>query len=70
MQIALFTVTFLPRVDGVVTRLRYTIEHLQHLGHQVLVIAPDGGLTKYKGATIYGVSSVAFPLYPELKLAP
>jgi glycosyltransferase involved in cell wall biosynthesis len=70
MQIALITETFLPTVDGVVTRLRYTVEHLQHLGHQVLIIAPDGGLTEYKGATIYGVSSFTFPLYPALKLAP
>lgn len=70
MQIALITETFLPHVDGVVTRLRYTVEHLQHLGHQVLIIAPDGGLTEYKGATIYGVPSFTFPLYPELRLAP
>ena len=69
MRIALFTETFLPKVDGIVTRLRHTVEHLQRSGDQVLVIAPDGGLTEYKGAKIYGVPGMPFPLYPELKLA-
>lgn len=69
MRIALFTETFLPKVDGIVTRLCHTVEHLQRHGHQVLVISPDGGLTEYKGAKIYGVSGFPLPLYPELKLA-
>ncbi|MBR8839784.1 MAG: glycosyltransferase family 1 protein [Stigonema ocellatum SAG 48.90 = DSM 106950] len=69
MRIALFTETFLPKVDGIVTRLRHTIDHLQRQGNQVLVIAPDGGMTEYKGAKIYGVSGFPLPLYPELKLA-
>ncbi len=69
MRIALFTETFLPKVDGIVTRLRHTIEHLQHNGNQVLVVAPEGGITEYKGAKVYGVSGFPLPLYPELKLA-
>jgi len=69
MRIALFTETFLPKVDGIVTRLRHTVEHLQRNGDRVLVVSPDGGLTEYKGAKIYGVSGFPLPLYPELKLA-
>lgn len=69
MKIALFTETFLPKVDGIVTRLRHTVEHLQRGGDQVLVICPEGGLTEYQGAKIYGVSGIPLPLYPELKLA-
>ncbi|PMB00335.1 glycosyl transferase [Fischerella thermalis CCMEE 5198] len=69
MRIALFTETFLPKVDGIVTRLRHTIEHLQSSGDEVLVICPDGGITEYKGAKIYGVSGFPLPLYPELKMA-
>ena len=69
MRIALFTETFLPKVDGIVTRLRHTVEHLQRNGDQVLVIAPDGGITEYKGAKVHGVSGFPLPLYPELKLA-
>jgi glycosyltransferase involved in cell wall biosynthesis len=69
MRIALFTETFLPKVDGIVTRLRHTVEHLQRHGDHVLVFSPEGGLTEYKGAKIYGVSGFPLPLYPELKLA-
>ncbi len=69
MRIALFTETFLPKVDGIVTRLRHTVEHLERSGHRVLVICPEGGLTEYKGAKIHGVSGIPLPLYPELKLA-
>ena len=69
MRIALFTETFLPKVDGIVTRLKHTVEHLQRMGDEVMVFSPDGGLREYKGATIHGVSGMAFPLYPELKLA-
>ena len=69
MRIALFTETFLPKIDGIVTRLKHTVEHLQRQGHQVLVISPDGGIKEYKGAKVYGVSGIPLPLYPELKLA-
>jgi len=69
MRIALFTETFLPKVDGIVTRLRHTVEQLQKQGDQVLVVCPDGGLREHKGAKIYGVSGIPLPLYPELKLA-
>jgi len=69
MRIALFTETFLPKVDGIVTRLRHTVEHLQRNGDQVLVICPDGGMTEYKGAKIYGISGFPLPMYPELTLA-
>lgn len=69
MRIALFTETFLPKVDGIVTRLKHTVEHLQRLGDEVMVFCPDGGLTEYMGAQIHGVAGMAFPLYPELKLA-
>ncbi|MEH2135287.1 glycosyltransferase family 4 protein [Nostoc sp.] len=69
MRIALFTETFLPKVDGIVTRLRHTIDHLQRSGNQVLVIAPDGGITEHKGAKVYGITGFPLPLYPELTMA-
>jgi glycosyltransferase involved in cell wall biosynthesis len=69
MRIALFTETFLPKIDGIVTRLKHTVEHLQRLGHSVLVFSPDGGLKEYKGAKIHGVSGIPLPMYPELKMA-
>jgi glycosyltransferase involved in cell wall biosynthesis len=69
MKIALFTETFLPKIDGIVTRLKHTVEHLQRSGDRVLVFSPDAGLREYKGAKIHGVSGMPLPLYPELKMA-
>lgn len=69
MRIALFTETFLPKIDGIVTRLTHTVEHLQRNGDRVLIFSPDGGIKEYKGAKICGVSGIPLPLYPELKLA-
>ena len=69
MRIALFTETFLPKVDGIVTRLKHTIEQLQRHGDEVLIFCPEGGLRSYCGAKIYGLSAFPLPLYPELKLA-
>jgi hypothetical protein len=69
LRIALFTDTFLPRIDGTATRLCHTIHHLRKLGREVLVVAPEGGLRDFEGARIYGVPGFPFPLYPELKLA-
>jgi glycosyltransferase involved in cell wall biosynthesis len=69
MRIALFTETFLPKVDGIVTRLRHTVEQLQQQGDEVLLFCPEGGLKEYRGARIFGVSGMPLPLYPELKMA-
>ncbi|NEO56447.1 MAG: glycosyltransferase family 1 protein [Okeania sp. SIO3B5] len=69
MRIALFTETFLPKIDGIVTRLCHTVEHLQRAGDQVLIFSPEGGLKEYQGATICGIEGFPLPLYPELKLA-
>lgn len=69
MRIALFTETFLPKIDGIVTRLCHTVEHLQRAGDQVLIFSPEGGLKEYHGATICGIEGFPLPLYPELKLA-
>ncbi|NJK36581.1 MAG: glycosyltransferase [Oscillatoriales cyanobacterium RM2_1_1] len=69
MRIALFTETFLPKIDGIVTRLRHTVEQLHRAGDEVLILCPEGGLKEYKGCTIYGVEGFPLPMYPELKLA-
>lgn len=68
-KIAIFTETFLPKVDGIVTRLKHTVAELVKLGDEVLVFSPDGGISEYCGAKVYGVSGFPLPLYPELKVA-
>jgi glycosyltransferase involved in cell wall biosynthesis len=69
MRIAFFSETFLPKVDGIVTRLRNTIVQLRRAGHEVMIFAPEGGLTEFEGARVIGMRAGPFPLYPELKLA-
>ena len=68
MKIAFFTETFLPKVDGIVTRLTKTIEFLTKNGDEVIVFCPEGCPKTYQGATIIGVAAMPLPLYPELKL--
>ncbi len=68
MKIAFFTETFLPKVDGIVTRLTKTVKHLIQAGDEVIVFCPEGAPSHYMGAKIIGVSAMPLPLYPELKL--
>lgn len=63
MRIAIVTETFLPSVDGVVTRLRHAVERFVDLGHEVLVIAPDLGVTEHHGARVVGMKPVTLPFY-------
>jgi len=68
VKIAIFTETFLPKIDGVVTILCQVLERLQAKGHQVLLFGPPGGPQEYAGAEIVGVGGPRFPLYPELRI--
>lgn len=65
MRIALVTEVFLPAVDGVVTRLRRTLEELEQFGDEVLVVAPAGGPRSYAGARIASAPGLRVPLYPD-----
>jgi glycosyltransferase involved in cell wall biosynthesis len=69
VKIVFFTETFLPKVDGIVTRLTKTIQHLVASGDEVLVFCPEGAPDTWMGARVIGVPAMPLPLYPELKLA-
>ncbi len=68
MRVAMFTETYLPSTDGVVTRLLATLEQLNRLGHEVLVLAPDGGPPTYAGARVVGFPGNPFFLYPDKRV--
>lgn len=72
MRIAIFTETFLPATDGVVTRLRHTVRELTRLGDEVMVLAPraKGTPESYAGAEVVSFPGVPFPPYPQIRLAP
>lgn len=69
LRIALVTETFLPKVDGVVTRLVATLQALERLGHEVLVLAPPGAPDSSAGARVVAASGLPFPWYPEHTIA-
>ncbi len=69
MKLAFFTETFLPKVDGIVTRLTKTVQHLVEAGDEVLIFCPEGAPEAFRGARVVGVPAMPLPLYPELKLA-
>ncbi len=68
MKIAFFTETFLPKVDGIVTRLTKTIESLTKTGDEVIIFCPEGCPEEFMEAKVIGVPAMPLPLYPELKL--
>jgi glycosyltransferase involved in cell wall biosynthesis len=69
MRIAIFSETFLPGTDGVVTRLCNTLDHLAKEHHDILLFAPKGAPESYGPARVVGVPSFTFALYPEKKFA-
>ncbi len=70
MRIALVTETFLPHIDGIVTRLIRTLEALQEAGDKMLVVAPRArGLpSEYCDARVVGAPSIPLPVYPNFRL--
>ncbi len=82
LRIALFSEVFLPKIDGIVTRLIHTAHHLVRQGHEVLVFAPRAGRSgghaddrhplgdDHLGYRVVRVPSVpAWPIYPEVRVS-
>ena len=69
MRVALFTETFLPKIDGIVTRLLRSLDQFAALGHEALIFAPHDPPAEYAGHRVVGVPALPFrPWYPELFL--
>jgi hypothetical protein len=48
MRIDIVTETFLPSVDGVVTRMTANVKWLHKQGHELLIIAPGQGVNEFE----------------------
>jgi len=71
MRVALFTETFLPKVDGIVTVVCLLLDHLAERGIESVIVAPKlGEVDHYKNTRVIPVKGVTLPLYPELKVGP
>ncbi len=69
MRVALYTETFLPKIDGIVKVACLTLEHFQRRGIDAVIVAPAQGVREYAGAPVIGVPGFANPLYPEGRIS-
>lgn len=68
LRIAIFTETFLPKIDGIVSILQLMLRRLNEEGHEVILFGPPGGPDEFAGAKIVGVGGPPVPWYPELRI--
>jgi len=68
LRIAIFTETFLPKLDGIVSILCLALRRLHERGHQALVFGPPDMPPEYAGARCIGTGGPRFPLYPEVRM--
>jgi glycosyltransferase involved in cell wall biosynthesis len=69
LRLAIFTETFLPKVDGIVTVACILLDHLRKVGAEAIVFAPGEHPQEYAGYPIVSVPGVPLPLYPEVIMA-
>lgn len=68
MRVAIFTETFLPKLDGIVSILCLALRRLHECGHAALLIGPPDVPPSYAGAQCVGTGGPRFPPYPELRI--
>jgi len=68
MNIAMFTDSYLPNSDGVVSSILAYRKGLEPLGHKFFIFAPDASMAK-KEPGVYRFTAVPFPPYPEYRAA-
>lgn len=69
MRIAIFTEVFLPKIDGVVTRVIRTIDQLAEMGHEVMIFATGDTPETYAGFPVVRAPSFSLHrIYPEIKV--
>ncbi|MBW2977024.1 glycosyltransferase [Candidatus Woesearchaeota archaeon] len=71
MKIAIFTDTFLPNLDGVVTSITNSTGILARKGHKFLIIAPDynkrQGVKLHKNIKVVRIKSIPLPGYRDFR---
>ncbi|MEL6309887.1 MAG: glycosyltransferase family 1 protein [Chloroflexota bacterium] len=72
MRVAVFSETFLPKVDGIVRVVCLLVDHLLENDHEVVIFAPNLAVdsepvTEYKGCKVVTLEGIPLPWYPELR---
>ncbi|MFP4170065.1 MAG: glycosyltransferase [Methanomassiliicoccales archaeon] len=68
MRIAMFTDSYLPTRDGVVSSILSTKERLEEMGHEVIVFAPDPGDEGLKEEGTVYFRSIAYKRYDGYRI--
>ncbi|MAS36529.1 MAG: glycosyl transferase family 1 [Anaerolineaceae bacterium] len=70
LRVALFTDTFLPKVDGITTVICLLLDHLAERGVETIIFSPDTGpIDHYNKTPVITARSIPFPFYPDLRMA-
>ena len=67
MKIGMFTETWHPQVNGVVSSTSWFAEELKRQGHEVEIFAPLPGNKSYNGMKVHRFKSFKFHPYPEFR---
>jgi glycosyltransferase involved in cell wall biosynthesis len=70
LKVALYTETFLPKLDGVVTVTCLLLDHFRERGVDAIVFSPGPHVESYNGFRVVSITpSVPMPMYPEARLS-
>ena len=69
MRIAMFTDSYKPQINGVVTSIEIFTEELRKKGHKVFIFAPQVPDYNKKEKDVYRVKSLVFSGYKEYRIA-
>ncbi|MBR9700053.1 glycosyltransferase family 4 protein [Candidatus Woesearchaeota archaeon] len=70
MRIAIFSDTFYPKIDGIVTFIQHAADYLNKHGHKVLIVCPQYSKADpdVPYAKLIRLFSVSLPTYKEVKI--
>lgn len=69
LTIGMFTDSYLPEINGVVTSIAATAKALRRRGHRVIVVAPASEDEIDDGPDVFRFHSTPFPFYPQFRMA-
>lgn len=70
LRVAIFTETFLPKLDGVVTIICLTLDHLRSIGAEAIVFSPGKHVESYNGFPVVSITpGIPMPMYPEITMS-
>ncbi|MDQ6781547.1 MAG: glycosyltransferase, partial [Candidatus Eremiobacteraeota bacterium] len=69
LTIGMFTDTYMPETNGVVTSVAATAAAMRRRGHRIIIVAPSHGQGDPEDPDVFYLRSASFPFYPEFRMA-